>query len=112
MKISVTKLNIKAALENAEKMTPIELAILDLGMFEEVILKEVSEDKFSVYIDDMNVVLPTKANRALVKFNELAEMKPFSFELALEQELDIPTGDLEIMDFEESYDFGFDLGFA
>lgn len=112
MKITVTKRNINSARSSAENITPIEFAVLDLEMFEEVKIHSISEGKFSIYIDDMDMVLPAKANKALIKYLETEEMRPFSFDLDLEEEMSIPTDDFDIVGFEDSFDYGFDLDFA
>lgn len=116
MKITVTKQHINSARSNGEQITPLELAVYDLEMFEEVKIRSISEDTFGIYIDDMDMVLPQKASKAVLKFMETGEMKPFSFNLDLEVKMNVPTVDLDILPFEESFedsfDYGFDLGFA
>jgi len=115
MNISISKRHINSAQSSNGKTHPLELAILDLDMFEEVNIKLIGEGRYSVDIDDMNVVLPRKVNKALDTYEESKEMKPFSFELDIEQELDFPTDNFDALDLENSLGMGgmgFDLDFA
>ncbi|MEO0898216.1 MAG: hypothetical protein AAFY71_17525 [Bacteroidota bacterium] len=111
MKISVSKRNIKDAQNRSTKITPVELAILEVDMFEEIVLNQVDETSYSIDLDDMRIVLPSKVSHALTQYEETGEMKPLSFELAIEQELDIPTANFDMVGLEDDFSMGFDLDF-
>lgn len=92
MQISVTKRHIRAAQENIGHRTPVELAIIEQDCFEEVRLLGHESRRWRIDLDGTHLALPREVKRVLNQYQETAEMKPFTFDLPVEETAFDPDG--------------------
>lgn len=84
MNIHVTKRHIRAAQQSEGRRTPIELAIMEQDCFEEVHLLGHESRRWRVDLDGTHLALPRAVKKALDRYQDSLEMKPFTFDLPVE----------------------------
>ena len=108
MKVTITNNHIRAAKLSKGKISPVEVALIDLDCFEEINLYQNENGNFNLKIDGDPVKLPRTIQNSLRKFAETGEMNTTSF--------DLPVGDNDFFSEEdllfEPIDDGFSLGFV
>lgn len=111
MKVIITNQHIKAAKLSDGRLSPIEAALNDMDCFQEIFLKAKGEmGTFELEVDGMKIQLPTKAQKNLQKFLDTGEMKAFSFDLPMENEM-FEGDELTMESFEDSLHLDMDLDF-
>jgi len=109
MNILVSKQHIQAARLSNGQRTPIELAIMDMDCFEEVNLKILDTDLFSLELDGNAVPLTQNARTNLKKYLAGEEIKSFSFELPVDDPMMTGGDDLLFESFDDP--FGYSMSF-
>ena len=111
MKVIITNQHIKAAKLSEGRLTPIEVALNDMDCFQEISLKAKEETGvFILELDGMKTQLPKKAEKNLQTYLEQGEMKAFSFDLPMENEM-YGGEELTMESFEDSLHLDLDLDF-
>lgn len=111
MKVIITNQHIKAAKLSEGRLTPIEVALIDMDCFQEISITEKEETgEFILELDGMKTPLPKKAQKNLGTFLEQGEMKAFNFDLPVENEM-FGSEDLMMESFEDSLHLDMDLDF-
>ncbi|RMG56213.1 MAG: hypothetical protein D6722_26825 [Bacteroidetes bacterium] len=108
MKIAVTNRHIRAAKLSKGHRTPLEVAIMEMDCFEDVSLRGGAKRGFILELDGMRVDLPKRIQNLLEGYALTTEMKPFSFDLAVDNSHFVETEDYLL----DSLDMGFEFGFA
>lgn len=111
MKVSVTKRHISSAKRSEGRLTPIEVAVIDLDCFEEINLLATSPSGYSLEVDGNRVKLPRSVQTALESWETQADMKPVSFELPIDDPF-LTSEDLLLDQFDDGLDFGLGFGYA
>lgn len=107
MKITITKQHVLSAQESEGQYNPVELAILDQDMFEEV---QTHMDRGQMNLDGEMMPMPGKVLNALANFVETGMMRPMSFDLEIEQPVVLVDEDF-FMDEMVSGEFELDLDY-
>lgn len=111
MKVIITNQHIKAAKLSEGRLTPIEVALNDMDCFQEISIKTQEESMdFLLELDGMKIHMPKKAQKNLQKYVNEGEMKAFSFDLPMENEI-FDGDELMMESFEDSLHLDLDLDF-
>ncbi|MEM7371514.1 MAG: hypothetical protein AAF587_23070 [Bacteroidota bacterium] len=111
MKVSVTKRHITSAKRSEGRLTPIEVAVMDLDCFAEINLLASSPSGYSLEVDGSRVKLPRSVQTALEVWEIQGDMKPVSFDLPIEDPF-LSSEDLLLDNFDEGLDLGYGFGYA
>ena len=107
MKVTITSSHIKAAKLSKGKITPVEVALIDLDCFEEIYLSQNENGKYNLLIDGESVKLPRSIQQALKKFDEIGEMNSTSFDLPVENNDFFSEEDSLFEPIDDGFSFGF-----
>ena len=86
MRINITPRHINSATHSGGRLTPVEIAVMDLDCFEDVVLVNSANNRYHFLLDGEKVKLPAKVAKATQRFAETHTMHPMSFNLSVENQ--------------------------
>ncbi|WNJ16882.1 hypothetical protein [Pontibacter sp. G13] len=111
MKISVSKRHVNSARLSNGKRTPVELAIMEMDVFEDILLLASETGDISLKIDGMQIDLPKDVLSAIKTFQDTQNMRPMSFELPVDTDMFMGGEEVMLDAFDEVGGMDFDLDF-
>ncbi|MEM7659511.1 MAG: hypothetical protein AAF399_25575 [Bacteroidota bacterium] len=112
MNVSITKRHIKSAQLDQGRLSPLEIALVELDVFEQITIIPTGESVYHLDLDGTLVPLPARVSKAMTRWETEANMKPLSFELAIESDMmGLGEEDFLVENFEDGLDFGFSYAY-